>query len=191
MAKRGKGWWESELAQSLVTAADLAARGAPALPTRPAESLPPPLPSQQPFPPAIPAEVAGAGGNAPLSPPAGGWLSGASGQNAAIGAVAGMGSIPGMVGGAIGGAMGGPVGGIAGSVIGRGVGMMASTALDAAIPRYSQADLSSYTPGGARSSPMSTGDPNQIANLLGQVVSATSRMANVGIKTTAGKPNHL
>jgi len=184
---RKKGWWESELAQSLVTAADLAARGAPALPTRPAESLPPPLPSQQPFPPAIPAEVAGAGGNTPLSPPAGGWLSGAAGQNAAIGAVAGMGSIPGMAGGALGGALGGPIGGIVGSAIGRGVGTVA----EAAMSQYSQADLSSYTPGGARSSPMSTGDPNQIANLLGQVVSATSRMANVGIKTTSGKPNHL
>lgn len=178
------------MAQSLATAADLAARGAPALPARPAESLPPPLPSQQPFPPAIPTEVAG-GGTAPLTPPAGGWLSGASGQNAAIGAVAGMGSIPGMAGGAIGGALGEPVGGIVGSVVGRGVGMVAETAWNAVVPQYSQADLSSYTPGGARSSPLGTGDPNQIANLLGQVVSATSRMANVGVKTTAGKPNHL
>ena len=183
MARSKKGWWESELTQTLAGAATEAATrpGPPPLPAYPwATPPPPPGPGSSPF-----LEAP------PLSPPAGGWLSGASGQNAAIGAVAGMGSIPGMIGGAVGGAMGGPVGGIAGSVAGRAAGMVGSMIYDAAVPQYSQADLSSYTPGGARSSPLSTGDPNQIANLLGQVVSATSRMANVGIKTTSGKPNHL
>jgi hypothetical protein len=114
-------------------------------------------------------------------------------EDVLLGVISGGGSIPGMIGGAIGGAVGGPAGAILGSTAGQVVGQVGSELLNTVVTPPSAADLSSYTPegGNLRSAPTGTYDLDHAMALMGRIAGATSRMAEVGVKTTPNKPSHL
>ena len=145
---------------------------------------PPPLPESQtelpPLPNPIVDETAGAAATGGLDK-----------QNALLGMIMGEGSVPGMAGGAIGGAVGGAPGAVAGNMIGRGVGAIADVAWESASTAYSTADLSSYTPGSVQPSSQGMGNGQEVVALLQSMQSSMRRVAEVGVKTTGGKPDRL
>lgn len=155
--------------------------GPPPLPPPSSPSGPPPLP---PLPPESPE-------TSPIIPDEMKQGIGFDKQNALLGAIMGEGSLPGMAGGAIGGAIGGPVGAMVGSGLGRVAGAVATEAWNSASVNYSKADLSSYMPGGSAHGAAMPGNDTQIVNLLQSMQSSMRRVADVGVRTTGGKPNIL
>lgn len=111
-------------------------------------------------------------------------------EGALVGAVMGGGNLAATIGGAAGGALGGVPGAIVGNLVGQLAGSIGSDVMEAASIGYSKADLSAYIPEGGASSQMA-GNDRQITGMLQSMQSSMLRVANVGVRTTGGKPNRL